>query len=110
MVPGQLSRVNSLFPAISSSFHSDSPFMIVGTKISKKSINKLDSYFVALTAIIKIQKFYRSQIKGKSNQHKCSLASLKLIEILAKITKKRKNKYFKYFYRLVKKHSKLSFI
>ncbi len=56
IILGQQNRINSLLPAISSSFHSeDQPLMIVGTKISKKSIAKLDSYYSLLSSTIKIQ-------------------------------------------------------
>jgi hypothetical protein len=55
------SRVNSILPAISnSSFHGeDKSLMVTGTKMTKNSLIKLDSYFRMMEAIIKIQRFVR---------------------------------------------------
>jgi hypothetical protein len=102
-------RINSLLPAISNlSFHSDDrSLMITGTKISKGSIAKLDSYLTVLSAAIKIQHFARRHCKPKPTSSKQSLRCLKLLEALAFVFKSRKGKYIKLLRRCMRKAKRI---
>lgn len=82
--------------------------MIVGRKVTKSYLNKLDRYHVVLSATLKIQYFIKKHFLLKSDiKSQVSLRCLKLIEKLAKINRTRMIKMFKKLRRFSKKLKKL---